>query len=226
MSRLIAIEGTDGSGKGTQAARLVASLVARNTPAELLSFPRYADTQFGHTIGRFLNGEFGPLAHVAPELAAVLYAGDRFESRDVIRASLENNQVTICDRYVPSNLAHQGSRVAASRQQDVICWIERMEHEIFGLPVADLVIWLDVPPDISRQLIAKKAARDYTEREADLQEENLEYQRGVHAVYASLAASRDRWTRVEGVDPSTGEMRTIDDIAGEILGIVDDWLQD
>jgi dTMP kinase len=109
MAVLIAIEGIDGSGKGTQAQQLVERLNQHNTTACLLSFPRYSETLFGTTIGRFLDGDFGPLDAVAPELAATLYAGDRYESRGLLIDALDNHQVVVCDRYVPSNLAHQGS---------------------------------------------------------------------------------------------------------------------
>ena len=58
---LIAIEGIDGSGKGTQAARLCERLEESGMAVELLSFPRYSATRFGKAIGEFLNGRFGAL---------------------------------------------------------------------------------------------------------------------------------------------------------------------
>jgi len=67
---LIAIEGIDGSGKGTQAKRLLDRLLATGVSATLISFPRYSLTHLGRTIGRFLNGEFGALNVVDPHLAA------------------------------------------------------------------------------------------------------------------------------------------------------------
>ena len=134
MSLLIAIEGIDGSGKGTQASRLVERLDTDGISCSLLSFPRYSETLFGESIGKFLNGDFGPLEAVAPQLAATLYAGDRFESRGMLLEALATQQVVVCDRYVPSNLAHQGSRVEDERQSELIEWIETIEYDVFQLP--------------------------------------------------------------------------------------------
>ena len=133
MSLLIAIEGIDGSGKGTQASRLVERLDTDGISCSLLSFPRYSETLFGESIGKFLNGDFGPLEAVAPQLAATLYAGDRFESRGMLLEALATQQVVVCDRYVPSNLAHQGSRVEDERQSELIEWIETIEYDVFQL---------------------------------------------------------------------------------------------
>jgi len=220
MSLLVAIEGIDGSGKGTQASRLVERLDNEGVSNTLLSFPRYSETLFGDSIGRFLNGDFGPLEAVAPQLAATLYAGDRFESRGPLLEALADRQVVVCDRYVPSNLAHQGSRVDVERQSELIEWIEKIEYDVFQLPRPDAVLWLDLPPQLSQKLIRLKAPRGYTDKAADLQEADLEYQLGVHQVYGSLASRRPHWTRIDGLDPGTGEIRTIDQIAQEVWDAV------
>ena len=220
MSFLVAIEGIDGSGKGTQARRLIDRLADDGVSTALFSFPRYSETLFGESIGRFLNGDFGPLEAVAPQLAATLYAGDRFESRGALLEALHNRQVVVCDRYVPSNLAHQGSRADHDRQAELIEWIERIEYDVFELPRPDAVVWLDVPPRISRQLIQQKAPRDYTDKAADLQEADLEYQLGVQHVYRSLAGSRPHWVRIDGLLEGTGRVRTIEQIAEDVWAAV------
>ena len=220
MGFLVAIEGIDGSGKGTQAHQLVDRLNSDGISTSLLSFPRYSETLFGRAIGEFLNGDFGPLEAVAPQLAAVLYAGDRFESLDVLTEALANHQVVVCDRYVPSNLAHQGSRESAAKQAELIEWMERIEYDVFELPRPDTVVWLDIPPRICRKLIALKAPRDYTEKAADLQEADLEYQVGVYDVYRSLAADRRHWNRINGLVENTEDVRSIEHIGEDVLDVV------
>jgi dTMP kinase len=109
VAPLIVIEGIDGSGKGTQAQQLTERLAAAGHRVRLLSFPRYRDTLFGQAIGEFLNGRFGQLDEVHPFLASVLYAADRYESKQVLLEALQQSDFVVCDRYVPSNLAHQGA---------------------------------------------------------------------------------------------------------------------
>src|SRR4029077_2790190 len=109
--KLIAIEGVDGSGKRTQTDLLSRALVARGISCRSVSFPRYGSF-FGIMIARFLNGEFGELEAVDPHFAALLYAGNRLEAKAELDAALAAGKTVLADRYVASNMAHQGSRVA------------------------------------------------------------------------------------------------------------------
>lgn len=220
LSLLIAIEGIDGSGKGTQAERLQSALQEVGTRAALLSFPRYDDTLFGKSIGDFLNGRFGQLNEVSPFLAALLYAGDRFESRSVLRNALETHEVVILDRYVASNIAHQGAKVDGAERSEIIAWIERIEYEIYQLPRPDRVIFLDLPVERAQTLIQKKEARTYTDQKADLQEADGGYLGRVRAVYSHLADTQPNWDRVNCLTASR-ELRTIDDIGVEVRTCVE-----
>jgi dTMP kinase len=215
---LIALEGIDGSGKGTQAALLLERLKRSGVRAELLSFPRYRQTSFGAQIGRFLNGEFGRLDEVHPLLAALLFAGDRFESRPLLLDALSHHDVVLCDRYVASNIAHQAAERKGDERRDLIEWIERLEHGIYSLPQARLTIWLDVSVPIARELIASKGRRSYTDQAADLHEADADYLQQVHDVYAELARTRPDWTRVECL--AGGKLRAVEDIAEEIHHVV------
>ena len=224
MGFLVAIEGIDGSGKGTQARELVDRLGADDVSTTLLSFPRYSDTLFGAAIGEFLNGAFGPLDAVAPQLAATLYAGDRYESRPVLLDALEKHEVVVCDRYVPSNLAHQGARVNSTLRTALLAWIQQIEYDVFALPRPDAVVWLDLPAQVTRTLIARKAARDYTNKAADLQEADTEYQASVRTVYATLCESDATWVRIDGLVGSPASdnetIRPVEEIADEVLAAV------
>lgn len=214
MGLLIAIEGIDGSGKGTQATRLHAHLNANGCKAALLSFPRYQDTRFGQKIGDFLNGHFGDLETVHPLLVSLMFAGDRFESRELIEQSLASNDVVICDRYVASNIAHQGAKSLPAERQALIEWIEHLEFSIYKLPRPALNLFLDVPVKIAQQLIAAKAKRNYTEKAADLQEEDGAYLQKVRDVYLQLAQTPG-WQRIECT--SQDQVKSLDEIADEII---------
>ncbi len=223
MGLLVAIEGIDGSGKGTQAARLRDRLVAEGRTAALVSFPRYSETFFGSAIGEYLNGRFGPLAHVDPHLAAALFAGDRFESRPYLEELLASHDVVVADRYVPSNVAHQGARVGETERPDLVDWILRLEHDVYSLPRPDLVILLDVPVAVAVRQIAAKSRRDYTERAADLHEADEGYLDSVLEAYRLLARRERNWQTVSGARDAVA--RPIAEIGDEIAGLVHERLQ-
>src|SRR4051812_41292006 len=111
---LVAIEGIDGSGKGTQTSRIVRRLSDSGSPATSVSFPMYDKTFFGGEVGKYLNGAFGELAQIHPKFAAMLYAGDRFQAKAELNRLLGSGQIVICDRYTGSNQAHQGARLPRS----------------------------------------------------------------------------------------------------------------
>ncbi|WP_240928128.1 thymidylate kinase [Thalassoroseus pseudoceratinae] len=212
---LIAIEGIDGSGKGTQAARVTEQLRKQGKTVQLLSFPRYDATFFGRAIGEFLNGKFGSLDEVPPFLASLLYAGDRFESRDVLNDALASNDIVVLDRYVASNIAHQGAKVEGEERQRLIRDIEHLEYEIYGLPRCDCTILLDLPVGVAQQLIAKKAQRTYTEKAADLQEADGSYLAKVRSVYRELTHNDPAWSVVDCV--CEDKLRSLEEITQEIL---------
>lgn len=211
---LIAIEGIDGAGKGTQAAQLQKRLVAAGYRSELMSFPRYQSTFFGARIGDFLNGKFGTLDQLPPFLVSLLFAGDRFESRGVLLEAQQDNDIVVLDRYVASNIGHQAAKAPASEREQLRGWIEQLEYDIFGLPKPGLVILLDIPVETSQQLIRRKQARTYTDQVTDLQESDTIYLAAVREVYLALAERSPDWIVV----PVTkdGELRTVDDISDEI----------
>ena len=223
MALLVAIEGIDGSGKGTQSLNLVRCLREQGRAVELLSFPRYEHTRFGKEIGRFLNGEFGPLEQVHPFLAATLYAGDRYESRNVLLSALELSDVVVLDRYVASNLAHQGSRLdSPDERHNLTQRICDLEFTTYALPAPDLTILLDISGQTARQLVGKKSARSYTDREADLQEENVSYLESVRQAYLELSADQPDWRVVHCEVDSA--LRSMDAIGQEIIAHVADSL--
>lgn len=219
MGILIAIEGIDGAGKGTQSAKLVQALQARGMRSDSLQFPRYAATTFGRSIADFLNGRFGALDQVHPQLASVLYAGDRFESRELLLQLLDANDVLVLDRYVGSNLAHQAAKLSGTERTELMEWIELVEYGVFRLPRPQLTIVIDMSSQMSRELVARKGTRDYTQQQADLHESDLPYLEKVRRCYLALSHSRLDWRTVHGL-ADDGRLRTVDEVAADILAQV------
>lgn len=220
--KLIVLEGIDGSGKRTQIEMLSRALETNGIAHARLSFPRY-DRFFGKLVARYLNGEFGQLAEVDPHFSALLYAGDRLESKPEMEAALAEGKILIADRYIGSNLAHQGARVSAPKRSEFLAWLKQLEYNLYGLPQEDLVIYLRVPVSEAHRLIGRKAVRQYTKRKRDLQESNLAHLRQASALYDKLAR-QPNWAAVDCARRRQGRratgLRTPESIHQDILRLV------
>ncbi len=206
--KLIVIEGIDGSGKRTQVDFLARALAERGVAFTQVSFPRY-DGFFGKLVARFLNGEFGSLASVDPHFSALLYAGDRLESKPALEAALASGNTVLADRYIASNLAHQGARVPPAQREEFIAWLKQLEYGVYGLPAEDLVLYLRVPAAEAHRLAGERGklgARDYTKLRRDLQESDMAHLEAASEVYDSLAR-QPHWTKIECFDSEAGALR-------------------
>ena len=213
------LEGIDGSGKGTQAALLAETAVAHGRSVASFRFPLYDDNPFSRAIGRYLNGELGGLDEVHPALSALLYACDRFHARPELLWAIGECDLVVCDRYVASNLAHQGSQLEGKERERLLEWLHEVEYGEFELPKPDLVVLLDAHPKLARGLVAKKGARSYTTLEADILESDEAHGDASREIYLDLAR-RDGW-RVVGAAREDGRVRDVDEIAAEIWAAVE-----
>jgi dTMP kinase len=231
--KLIVLEGIDGSGKRTQLDMLARALKSHGIAFAHVSFPRY-NGFFGRLVAQFLNGEFGPLGAVDPHFSALLYAGDRLESKPWMEAALSAGKILLTDRYIGSNLAHQGARVPPRKRPAFLHWLKQLEYEIYGLPHEDLVLCLRVPPNQAHRLVAKKGARRYTKRKRDLQEASLAHLKEASSVYDQLshqpswiridcahAKQADKLQRVAKSHATEASLRTPESIHQEILAAID-----
>lgn len=218
--KLIVIEGIDGSGKRTQVEMLARAFSSRGIPFTQVSFPRY-DGFFGKLVARFLNGEFGPLESVDAHFSALLYAGDRLEAKPGIESALASGQTVLADRYIGSNLAHQGSRMLRDKRYEFLKWLMQLEYEIYGLPVEDLVIYLRVPAAEAHRLVGEKGARNYTKLKRDLQEGSLSHLQAASEVYDELAR-QPNWATIDCFNVATHSLHAPEDIHRKILAAVEE----
>lgn len=218
---LLAIEGVDGAGKGTLARNLLARAAAEGVSAASLSFPRYEETRFAKLIAQYLNGRFGALSEVPPRFAALLYAGDRFESRDKLRDLLARHRLVVLDRYVASNVAYNAAKLPEAERAGLVDWLHELEYDVFELPPADLTCLLATPAAIADALVERKAERSYTAAKRDLHEADRGYLAEVARVYGRLAAvhARSTWLRLAATDEA-GALRAPDAIADELWSAV------
>jgi dTMP kinase len=217
--KLIALEGIDGSGKRTQLDLLARELDARGLSTFRISFPRY-ESFFGKLVGRYLNGEFGPLEAVDPHFSALLYAGDRLEAKPEIEAALSAGKIVLADRYIGSNMAHQSERVPPDRREEFFAWLRRLEYGLYGLPGEDLVIYLRIPIDEANRLIGQKSAREYTSLKRDIQEADVRHLEQTALIYDRLATEAN-WVRIECSNAASGALQSPEEIHRAVLQAVE-----
>lgn len=217
--KLIAFEGTDGSGKSTQLKLLVDYLVLHNIPHETLDFPRYGTSLFGDLAGRLLSGDFGGVHDVAPELAVLPYACDRWLVKEDLKKWLESGKIVISNRYTASSAVYQAAKLAGDRQHGFIDWLYKLEQEVIGLPPEDLTLYFHVPVVIAQTLVDKKEARSYLAgKKKDVYEESIEIQESVEKLYLELATHKSQWKTIECVDDSV--LRNPEEIHKDILDVL------
>jgi len=199
--KLIVIDGIDGSGKATQAKLLAKRLKKEGMRVKTIDFPRYYDNFFGKLIGEYLSGTYGDFIQADPRLGSVLYAADRFESSVKIKQWLDDGCVVIADRYVSANQIHQGGKIANPKERkEFLAWLDEMEYSVFGIPRPDLVIYLDVPLEVSRMWLQSKVAarrKKYLNGKKDVAEDNLLHLENSRKSALSLEKQDKKWERVE-----------------------------
>jgi dTMP kinase len=217
--KFIVLEGIDGSGKHTQLEALSLAFSRRGIAFSQVSFPNYGGF-FGKLVARYLNGEFGSLAAVDPHFSALLYAGDRLESKPLIETTLASGRMLLADRYVGSNLAHQGARVPREKRDEFLAWLKQVEYGVYALPAEDLVVYLRVPVPRARQLVGQKAARNYTKLRHDLHEADAAHLEAAAEVYDQLAR-QPNWLKIDCFDDTASMLRPPAEIHEEILAAVE-----
>lgn len=219
MGILIAIEGTDSSGKQTQSEKLYAALCEMGIKARLVSFPAY-ESDSSALVKMYLAGEFGTdPKDVNAYAASTFYAMDRFATfRKDWGEDYNDGTVIIADRYVPSNLIHQASKIDNEAEKDeFICWLSELEYGHLGLPRPDATIFLDMPTETAQKLMAERANKIDNSDKKDIHERNGEY---LKKSYDNAKGIADKlgWNVIPCADEN-GNVRAISDISRDILAI-------
>lgn len=184
----IVIEGTDGVGKGTQSELLVQRLKDEGYDVALYDFPRYGEAS-ARLVEAYLNGELGPAKDNGPYVASSYYAIDRYHAGVSIRADIEAGKVVISNRYVGSNMGHQGQKIEDNGERSrYFDWVMNLEFEIFQIPRPDINIVLMLDPEFSQTLIDQKEKRSYTDKKRDLHEADLGHLQRAKKVYEEICS--------------------------------------
>lgn len=188
---LIVIDGIDGSGKTTQTQVLIRRLKAHKLEVHTLKFPQYTQNFFGGMVGQFLKGEFGGITDVDPHLASVLYALDRFESKEKLESWLAKGDIVVLDRYTVASTIHQTIKLPTKKQAAFICWLEKMEYQVLELPKPDLVLYLYLPYKLAYGLITNRGNKK------DIHEADLSHLKNAGQHGRRLAKMRHNWHLIE-----------------------------
>ena len=218
MGKLLVIEGTDCSGKGTQSDILYKRLINDGYKVYKTSFPMY-ETPTGKIIGgpylgkeSICKGWFKEGANNVPaKVASLYYAADRLYNIDVINNYLKDDYIVILDRYTTSNMGHQAGKIKDKNERlQMFKWLEKLEYELLELPRPDIKLFLHMPYKFSKTLQNNRKELD----EHELSEENLINAENAYLEMVDLF----NFTKIECINDN--KIRNIEDISEEIYNIV------
>jgi len=164
----VVFEGGEGAGKSTQVRLLAETL--RSQGRYVVTTCEPGATDLGRRIRELLldgDAEATP----SPRAEALLYAADRAHHvATVIRPALAHGAIVISDRYVDSSLAYQGAGRTLPAEE--VAWLSSWAT---GRLKPDLVVLLDVPPEVGLARVAGREVQDRLERESLAFHERVRY---------------------------------------------------
>lgn len=173
--RFIVLEGGEGAGKSTQAKRIREWLEAQGRQVVQTREP--GGTPLAEAIRAVLLGPYSVDMDATTELL-LMFAARATHWQQKIAPALARDHDVVCDRFTDSTYAYQGVRGGAG-----VADIGSLERMVLGEQRPDLVLVLDLPPELGLQ---RAAARGQTNR---FEAEPLEVQRRVREAFLSRAAA-------------------------------------
>ena len=218
--RLIVFEGTDGSGKATQTEMLCRHLEQEGIPYKKLTFPRYGKPSAA-MVEEYLQGNLGKKpSDVNAYAASMFYAMDRYASyKQDWGEFYRDGGLIVADRYTTSNAVHQASKLPDEERKDYLDWLFDLEYRLLELPAPDLVFYLDMPTEVTEKLMRRR--EQAAGSSADIHEQDTAYLRACRENARGIAAGCG-WRLVNC--SRDGSPRTVEDIHGEVYGLVKELL--
>jgi dTMP kinase len=153
----LTLDGPDGGGKTTQAARLAAWLRARGL--EVVTCRDPGGTELGERLREILHDR--AMVHLALRAEMLLFMASRAQLvEEVIRPALAAGRVVVADRFLLANIVYQGDAGGLS-VEEVGC----VGRTATGGLLPDVTLLLDVAPPVARARIGP--ARDRIEDRPD-----------------------------------------------------------
>jgi len=171
MGRFVVLEGIDGAGTTTQAARLTQALRERGDDVVQTAEP--TDGPVGRLVRNVLRHEQGA---ADPKALPWLFAADRADHvARLVRPALAEGRWVVGDRYLPSSLAYQS--------------LDRPMDDVIALnvtfPLPDLTVFLAVPAEVAMaRITARGGAPERFEKQRTLQRVARSYEQAMDWVQA------------------------------------------
>lgn len=207
----LVIEGTDGSGKGTQFNKLVERFTNEGYDVATFDFPQYEQPS-SYFVREYLNGKYGSSQDVGPYTGSLFYALDRYQAAPDIRKALASGKIVLANRFTGSNMAHQGTKFEhAEERRGYFIWLDNLEYQMLDIPRPDKNYVLRVPADIAQKLVDQKDARSYTDKKRDIHEADLQHLEKSVEVYDDLCQLFPKdFTRIDCV--RSGKLMDIESV--------------
>lgn len=217
MNKLIVIEGLDGSGKSTQIEILKNAFDSKSIKMKQIKLPDY-ESDSSSLVKMYLAGDFGKSPQdVNAYAASTFYAVDRFANfKSKWKQDYESGTLILADRYTTSNAAHQMTKLPVEQWDEYLEWLEDFEYNKIAIPKPNLVIYLDMPVDISQKLMTGRYGGDEVKK--DVHEANVEYLKSCRKA-ALYAAEKLGWKIVQCSD-GTNPL-SIEKISNDIMRLVE-----
>ena len=219
MGKLFVIDGTDGSGKQTQFAKLEERLTKDGIDYKAVSFPNY-DSPSSSLEKMYLSWKFEKNAKdVSPYIASSFYAADRYATfKTGYKEYYDNGGIILADRYTTANMVHQAGKIAdKTERKKFLDWLCDFEFNMYGLPVPTEVFFLNMPVEKSLELIKNRENKFTHQAQKDIHESDLNHL--IDAYHAACDVAKEyNWFEIHCM--KDGELRAIEDIHEEIYNEV------
>ena len=231
QGKFFVLEGLDGSGKATQAKILAENLRKDKYEVEKIDFPQYGKKSAG-MVENYLNGLYGTSEEVGPYVGSIFFASDRYDMGFKIRQWLSEGKIVVSDRYVVSNIGHQGGKLIDNPTEwdKYINWLYDLEYNIFKSPRPDHTFILKTSPELSMKMSnkitdvekqKKRASYLGDDKKQDIHEADKNHLRNTLASYMRVSEKYPEEFKI--VECIKGEeMLPIEVIADKIRKIVEE----
>lgn len=215
-TKIIAIEGIDGSGKGVQFKLLKERLLGMGYSVATRDYPKY-ESFFGSEVGKRLAGKDGASAEaIEGKSMALWYALDRYEDLKNYRDG--ETDYLLFNRYVLSNAVYQSVRDIDIDKPDIVDWVMELEFSHFKLPRPDINLFFSIDARKAEELVRQKGFRSYVGNESDVYERSSSIQERARKKYIECA---ERFDNIAVINCMSNDMLLpVEVISDKVLNVL------